>query len=142
MELESKYGIPKDAGGDSPENMDKMHRCVEKVQKGGKDKESAIRICKSSMFGQSVDPIEQVILSQVEYLSAVGKMISSKNLAVLKQAVAVLQELITKAEGMESSAMALEGLSLTIAEDPKPASGQIVSFDSEGNISFGRVLTC
>ena len=121
MDVLAKYGIPKDAGGDSPENVDKMHRCVEKVQKGGKDKEAAIRICKSSMFGQSIEPTEEVILAQVQYLSAVGKMISSKNLSALKQAVTVLQELISKAEAMESMSISLEGLGVTITGESGPA---------------------
>jgi hypothetical protein len=40
------YGFPKSKGGDSPENDAKMERCVRDVMAKGKDKESAIRICK------------------------------------------------------------------------------------------------
>ena len=45
------YGIAKDKGGDSPENDAKMERCVRSVM-SRKDvsKESAIKICKSSIF--------------------------------------------------------------------------------------------
>jgi hypothetical protein len=48
------YGISKDAGGDSKKNVDNMHKCVEEVMAKGKDKVSAIRICKASMFGSAV----------------------------------------------------------------------------------------
>lgn len=45
------YGVPKEHGGDTPENDQKMERCVASVMKDGHSKASAIRICKSSMFG-------------------------------------------------------------------------------------------
>ncbi len=46
------YGIPKDKGGDSKENDSKMERCVQHVMQRQKvSKESAIRICKQSLFG-------------------------------------------------------------------------------------------
>jgi len=50
------YGMPKDMGGDSPENDSWMERCVKKVQgrkaKDGKviDKSRAIAICKSTFM--------------------------------------------------------------------------------------------
>lgn len=44
------YGIPKEKGGDSPENINKMESCVLKVMDQGHDKLSAIKICKSSLF--------------------------------------------------------------------------------------------
>jgi hypothetical protein len=48
------YGIPKDIGGDSPENIEWMENCVEKVEpkmKGRKDpKGSAIAICKTALM--------------------------------------------------------------------------------------------
>ena len=93
------YGISKDAGGDSPENVNKMESCVQKVMKGGKSKDSAIAICKTTLFGEAsqADP-EEIILSKIEHLSAVGKMLSSKNLTALKEAHRVLTELITRAE--------------------------------------------
>jgi hypothetical protein len=43
------YGIPKDKGGDSPQNVAKMERCVAQVQKRGQSKLSAILICKKSL---------------------------------------------------------------------------------------------
>lgn len=43
------YGVSKDVGGDSPSNDSLMEKCVEQVMKQGKDKQSAIRICKSSI---------------------------------------------------------------------------------------------
>jgi hypothetical protein len=49
-EIQRPYGIPKEHGGDSPENVAKMEKCVRDVMKQGKDKESAIRICKNSVF--------------------------------------------------------------------------------------------
>jgi len=43
------YGVDKESGGDSKENDKWMENCVTKVMKGGKDKSSAIAICKSSL---------------------------------------------------------------------------------------------
>jgi hypothetical protein len=43
------YGIAKDAGGDSLENVAKMERCVKSVMAEGASKSSAIAICKSSI---------------------------------------------------------------------------------------------
>ncbi len=44
------YGIDKKQGGDSPENDSWMEGCVKKVMnKDGKDKSSAIAICKSQL---------------------------------------------------------------------------------------------
>lgn len=43
------YGFPKKLGGDSPDNDALMERCVSKVMAQGKDKQSAIRICKVSI---------------------------------------------------------------------------------------------
>lgn len=45
------YGIRKDKGGDSPANVRKMERCVERVMSKGTSKLSAILICKNSLFG-------------------------------------------------------------------------------------------
>jgi hypothetical protein len=42
------YGMPEDKGGDSPENDKWMEGCVKKVMKTGKDKSSAIAICKNT----------------------------------------------------------------------------------------------
>lgn len=43
------YGIPKELGGDSPENIEWMENCVLKVMKTGKNKSSAIAICKATL---------------------------------------------------------------------------------------------
>lgn len=43
------YGMAKRVGGDSPENDSLMERCVEQLMSQGKDKTSAIRICKASI---------------------------------------------------------------------------------------------
>lgn len=43
------YGVAKDVGGDSPSNDSLMEKCVIQVMRQGKDKETAIRICKSSI---------------------------------------------------------------------------------------------
>lgn len=40
------YGIDKKIGGDSPSNVKWMEECVAKQIKAGKDKSSAIAICK------------------------------------------------------------------------------------------------
>jgi hypothetical protein len=45
------YGISKEHGGDSQKNDARMERCVDAVMKKGHSKSSAVRICKSSMFG-------------------------------------------------------------------------------------------
>lgn len=45
----SPYGIDKDLGGDSKENDSWMEQCVQKVMKKGKDKSSAIAICKATL---------------------------------------------------------------------------------------------
>ena len=43
------YGIDKDSGGDSPSNVKWMEKCVTRVMKTGKDKGSAIAICKAQL---------------------------------------------------------------------------------------------
>jgi hypothetical protein len=45
----SPYGVDKKIGGDSPENDNWMEGCVKKVMSGGKDKQHAIMICKSTL---------------------------------------------------------------------------------------------
>lgn len=40
------YGVAKAAGGDNAANDAKMERCVAQVMAQGKDKVTAIRICK------------------------------------------------------------------------------------------------
>jgi len=43
------YGLSKKAGGDNPSNDSKMEKCVKDVMSQGKDKITAIKICKSSI---------------------------------------------------------------------------------------------
>ena len=43
------YNIDDESGGDSKENEKWMEGCVKKVMKQGKDKSSAIAICKSTL---------------------------------------------------------------------------------------------
>lgn len=43
------YGVSKSEGGDSAGNTAWMERCVASVQKSGRDKVSAIRICKAQL---------------------------------------------------------------------------------------------
>ena len=117
-QLEGRYGIPKDAGGDSPSNTSRMERCVEKVMASGKSKESAIRICKTSMFGQAINAeYPEQILANCEVLQAVGRMLSKQNLDALRQAVVILQELILKQESMYSEAVELEGISFEVLSE-------------------------
>ena len=52
------YGIPKEDGGDSEKNDSKMEDCVAKVMAKGHDKESAIKICKTSL-GFTKDSAEE-----------------------------------------------------------------------------------
>jgi len=44
------FGMPKNMGGDSPENVKFMERCVSKVMEQGRPKDSAIAICKSQFM--------------------------------------------------------------------------------------------
>lgn len=47
------YGIAKSKGGDSTSNVERMERCVKAImRKQDVSKESAIRICKQSLFGK------------------------------------------------------------------------------------------
>ncbi len=46
------YGIAKEHGGDSLENVTKMESCVKQVMAQERDKSSAIAICKSRIFTQ------------------------------------------------------------------------------------------
>lgn len=43
------YGIDKHMGGDTKENDTWMENCVKKVMKQGKNKSSAIAICKTTL---------------------------------------------------------------------------------------------
>lgn len=43
------YGVDKKIGGDNPSNTGFMEKCVAKVMEGGKDKSSAIAICKAQL---------------------------------------------------------------------------------------------
>lgn len=48
------YGIPKSAGGDSTRNVAKMESCVQQVMQNSKvTEQSAIRICKSRLYGSN-----------------------------------------------------------------------------------------
>jgi hypothetical protein len=44
------YGMPMDMGGDNKENDKWMENCVQKVMTGGKDKQSAVMICKATFM--------------------------------------------------------------------------------------------
>lgn len=47
------YGMPKDIGGDSKGNTRKMEHMVKRIMtRGGKTKESAIRIAKASLISK------------------------------------------------------------------------------------------
>jgi len=59
------YGIPKDIGGDSKENTEWMERCVSRVMKSGKDKSSAIAICKKSLIDRK--KAQQFIFRKILY---------------------------------------------------------------------------
>jgi len=43
------YGMSKKSGGDSAANDAKMERCVQRLVSDGRDKVSAIRICKAAI---------------------------------------------------------------------------------------------
>jgi hypothetical protein len=110
------YGISKSHGGDSPANDAKMERCVRDVMKGGKSKESAIRICKSSLFGEGINEMQkeiEVIIEQAKALDAaglegVGKTISSTNEKKLRNAVAILMDLLEQINKSGATAGALK----------------------------------
>ena len=60
------YGIDKKLGGDSPENDKWMENCIQKVMKGGKDKGSAIAICKTTFHKMKGNKAKaEFILNQV-----------------------------------------------------------------------------
>jgi hypothetical protein len=44
------YGIPKEYGGDSQKNVKWMEKCVASVMDTGKNKQSAIKICKAKFI--------------------------------------------------------------------------------------------
>jgi len=44
------YGIPSEYGGDTEENEKWMLNCIEKVMSSGKDKVTAIKICKAQFI--------------------------------------------------------------------------------------------
>lgn len=44
------YGVPKEFGGDTPENDAKMEKCIAGVMEDGVEKEAAIKICKDRLF--------------------------------------------------------------------------------------------
>ena len=48
-EAKMPYGVDKNMGGDSKENDKWMENCVQKVMKSGKDKSSAVAICKTTL---------------------------------------------------------------------------------------------
>lgn len=132
------YGIPKDAGGDSPENVAKMETCIKKVMKKGMEKDSAIRVCKVSMFSSRVEDILQAASVDVE---AVGRMLSSKNIASLKQTVTILQDLISRAEGgnkPEAAGMALrlEGEGIVFEPEDETLGDGMLVIEDDGGIKF------
>ena len=43
------YGVAKSAGGDNPKNDAKMESCVQHLVSQGRDKVTAIRICKAAI---------------------------------------------------------------------------------------------
>lgn len=43
------YGVSRKAGGDSPANDAKMERCVSSLVAKGRDKITAIKICKTAI---------------------------------------------------------------------------------------------
>lgn len=43
------YGLPKDKGGESLENVTAMESCVKKLKAQGHSESSAIAICKTSL---------------------------------------------------------------------------------------------
>lgn len=43
------YGMAKKAGGDSPQNDAKMEACVSSLVSKGRDKVTAIKICKAAI---------------------------------------------------------------------------------------------
>ena len=63
------YGIDKNIGGDSKENEQWMETCVKKVMKQGRDKSSAIAICKGTLRKMRGDEKKsEFILSQILHM--------------------------------------------------------------------------
>jgi len=74
------YSVDKDLGGDNKENDDFMEKCVKRVMDSGKDKNSAIAICKAQMKKKSESSVD----SETTYDELVGlksRELHSKELA-------------------------------------------------------------
>ena len=121
--FEGRYGIPKDAGGDRAVNVGKMENCVTKMTTSGKSKESAIRICKTSIFGSATGASQEDILAaRTEELTAelqgIGKILSQKNVDLIKQCITVLEDLVGLVEPPDASAaeIRIEGGNIVLVE--------------------------
>jgi ribosomal protein S7 len=69
--LEDKvpYNLGKEVGGDTPENDKWMEQCVQKVMKTGKDKSSAVAICKNTLTKTKGNKAKsEFILSQIYFI--------------------------------------------------------------------------
>lgn len=63
------YNIDKDIGGDSPENVKWMEKCVKKVMATGKPKENAIAICKVTLQKSKGDHAKAEFILSETWLS-------------------------------------------------------------------------
>lgn len=117
------YGIPKDAGGDSKSNETKMKHCVDGVMGKGKDKTSAIRICKASMFGGA--------LSAGKFLGEI-----SEKSEILSRILEGGQVMLTDEEICELE-LTIETLSAVLEpkpEEPELKAVQFMEFDDNGDL--------
>lgn len=117
------YGIPKDAGGDSKNNMMKMKDCVDGVMSKGKDKTSAIRICKASMFGGALN---------------VGKFLGeiSEKSEIVSRILEGGKVTLTDEEKSEIE-LIIETLSAVLSpdsEDPELNAVKFMEFDENGDL--------
>jgi len=67
------YGVDKELGGDNESNTKFMETCVQKVMKTGKDKGSAIAICKSSLRKRKGNT-KQASMDIIFYLSKIDQI--------------------------------------------------------------------
>jgi hypothetical protein len=58
------YGIPSELGGDSKENVRWMEKCVARLIEQGRDKVTAIKICKSQFKKKKLAELEKKDVAQ------------------------------------------------------------------------------
>lgn len=114
----SPYGVDKELGGDNKKNDSWMEKCVEKVMAGGKDKGSAIAICKSQMkknMSKSDFNYEDVSIErgvEVEYDTAIQKcaerMLETGNASTMGQARGYCESMFASSADFDKTKLYLD----------------------------------